>query len=40
MFYSTDLLKKKTALGQIWLAANGKKLNRGKILNISIGKTW
>jgi hypothetical protein len=40
MFYSTDLLKRKTALGQIWLAANGKKLNKGNILGISIDKSW
>jgi len=40
MFYSTDLLKRKSALGTIWLAANGKKLNRGRILQISINESW
>lgn len=39
MFYSTDLLKRKSALGTIWLAANGKKLNRGRILQVSIDES-
>lgn len=40
MFYSTDLLKRKTPLGAIWIAAHGKKLARGRIMQVNISDTW
>ncbi|KAK9817781.1 hypothetical protein WJX72_002072 [[Myrmecia] bisecta] len=39
MFYSNELLGKKSPLGAIWIAAHGKKLNRGKVLGVNIVET-
>ncbi|MEW5306007.1 MAG: hypothetical protein WDW36_008512 [Sanguina aurantia] len=36
MFYSHDLLGRKTPLGAVWTMAHGKKLAKGKVLNISV----
>ncbi|PSC68963.1 malate dehydrogenase [Micractinium conductrix] len=40
MFWSHDLLGKKTALGAIWIAAHGKKLNKGSILKVNVTEAW
>ncbi|KAK9842499.1 hypothetical protein WJX81_003068 [Elliptochloris bilobata] len=39
MFYSIELLGKKTALGAVWVAAHGKKLNRNKVMGVNIVET-
>ncbi|KAL4426043.1 hypothetical protein ABPG77_007839 [Micractinium sp. CCAP 211/92] len=38
MFWSHDLLGKKTALGAIWIAAHGKKLNKNNILKVNVAE--
>lgn len=40
MFFATDLLSKKNALGQIWLIANGSKVPRNKIAGLSVASLW
>ncbi|KAL6783694.1 REC8 [Auxenochlorella protothecoides x Auxenochlorella symbiontica] len=39
MFYSQHLLGTKSALGAVWIAAHGKKLNKGKVLQVHVGET-
>jgi hypothetical protein len=39
MFYSADILGKRTPLGLVWLAANGNRLARGQILGANIETT-
>jgi hypothetical protein len=39
MFYSAELLSKKTPLSVVWLAAHGKKLPRGRILSVDVAST-
>ncbi|KAF5840495.1 Rec8 like protein-domain-containing protein, partial [Dunaliella salina] len=36
MFYSKDLLSRKSPLGAIWTIAHGKKLSKSKLLGISV----
>eukprot|EP00878_Enallax_costatus_P006154 GHUV01006450.1.p1 GENE.GHUV01006450.1~~GHUV01006450.1.p1 ORF type:complete len:677 (+),score=272.17 GHUV01006450.1:324-2354(+) len=36
MFYSHDLLGRKTPLGAIWTLAHGRKLSKGKIISINL----
>ncbi|KAF6253892.1 Rec8 like protein-domain-containing protein [Scenedesmus sp. NREL 46B-D3] len=36
MFYSHDLLGRKTPLGAIWKLAHGSKLSKGKIISINL----
>ncbi|KAI7836928.1 hypothetical protein COHA_009260 [Chlorella ohadii] len=38
MFWSHDLLGKKTALAAVWVAAHGKKLNKGSIMKVNIAE--
>jgi hypothetical protein len=40
MFYSTELLQRRSPLGFVWGAAHGRKLARGRILKVNIGETW
>eukprot|EP00879_Flechtneria_rotunda_P010148 GHRR01010606.1.p1 GENE.GHRR01010606.1~~GHRR01010606.1.p1 ORF type:complete len:723 (+),score=258.79 GHRR01010606.1:347-2515(+) len=36
MFYSHELLGRKTPLGAIWILAHGRKLSKGKIMSINL----
>ena len=45
MFYSKELLNRRTPLGVAWYAAHNSKsgklkLNRGAIMQVNIGETW
>jgi hypothetical protein len=40
MFYSQDLLGRKSPLGAIWTMAHGKKLTRIKIMGINLEEVW
>jgi hypothetical protein len=40
MFYSNDLLSRKTPLGAVWTLAHGKKLSKGKIIDIDLAAIW
>ncbi|CAK0736308.1 hypothetical protein CVIRNUC_000725 [Coccomyxa viridis] len=39
MFYSNEILGRRSPLGAIWIAAHGKRLNRSKILSVDIVET-
>ncbi|KAL0025732.1 hypothetical protein WJX77_008069 [Trebouxia sp. C0004] len=39
MFYSHELLGRKSPLGAVWIAAHGKKLNRSKVMNVNVVQT-
>lgn len=40
MFYSNDLLGKRSPMGAVWIAAHGKRLKRARILSVNITETW
>ena len=39
MFYSADILGKRTPLGLVWLAANGNRINKGQIIGANLQET-
>lgn len=40
MFFGTELLSKKNAMGQVWLVANGSKVPRNKITSLNVSSLW
>lgn len=40
MFYSKDLLGKRSPMGAVWIAAHGKKLKKARIMAVNVRETW